>query len=334
MEQRIIDRFTPDVRAATAARYDLAPDELHELDGAESFIFRIFWGAEEFILRVGHTLRRSVALIQGEVDWMAYLHRHGAAMAAPVLSPRGALVEVIDDGQGGAFLATAFVHAPGGPPRGELWNPTLFAEYGRVLGRMHRVTRDYVPADPAWTRPQWDDDEWLFVFRYLPADQEAAHRYHERNLAEIRALPKDRDTYGLVHQDAHGGNFFVDADGGLTFFDFDDCAYTWFANDLAIVLFYAVANAPDRETAARAFLPPFLTGYRRECSLDPAWLQHFPKFLKLRELDLYALIHRDFDIDNLDHPWVRGFMEGRKARVNANTPYLDLDFGEFAVYLE
>lgn len=334
MEQRIRERFTPDILAATAARYALAAGDLHELDGAESFIFRFSRGTDAFILRVGHSIRRSVALIQGEVDWMSYLHRHGAAVAAPVLSPAGNLVEVIDDGQGGQFLATAFVHAPGGPPRGDAWNPTLFAEYGRVLGRMHRVTRDYMPPDPAWTRPQWDDDVMLLASSWLPPEEEVALRDYAQVLAELRALPKSRDTYGMVHQDAHGGNFFVDAAGRLTFFDFDDCVYSWFANDLAIVLFYAVTLAPDREAAARAFLPPFFQGYRREYSLDPAWLAHFPLFLKLRELDLYGAIHRDFDVNNLEHPWVRGFMDGRKARIDARAPYLELDFAEFAPYLE
>ena len=333
MEERIRTRFTPTVLATAAARYDLAPDDLHELDGAESFIFAFARGTDEFILRLSHSIRRSVDLIRGEVDWMTYLHGHGAAVAQPVLSPRGALVEIIDDGQGGQFLATAFAKAPGGPPRGVARNAVLAAEYGRVIGRMHRVTRDYAPPDPAWTRPHWDDDEMLLVFRFLPPTESAAHRDYLRVLDTIHALPQSRDTYGLVHQDAHGGNFFVDADGRLTFFDFDDCAYTWFANDLAIVLFYAVANDPDPEDAARAFLPPFLEGYRRESRLDPAWLEQFPHFLKLRELDLFAAIHRDFDVDNLDHPWVRGYMDGRKARIDAGRPYLDLDFRAFAPYL-
>lgn len=333
MEERIRTRLTPAILTAAAARYELAPADLHELDGFESFIFAFAQGGDEFILRLGHSIRRTVELIRGEVDWMTYLHRHGAAVARPVLSPRGALVEVIDDGQGGQFLATAFAKAPGKPPRGVARNVDLAREYGRVLGRMHRVTRNYAPPDPAWTRPHWDDDEMLLAFRFLPAEAAVAHRDYLRVLDAIHALPVSRDTYGLIHQDAHGGNFFVDAGGKLTFFDFDDCVYSWFANDLAIVLFYAVTNEPDPEEAARTFLPPFLEGYRREYHLEPVWLDHFPLFLKLRELDLYAAIHRDFDVNNLDHPWVRGYMDGRKARIDAGRPYLELDFREFAPYL-
>ena len=54
-----------------------------------------------------------------------------------------------------------------------------------------------------------------------------------------------RTTYGLIRQESHGNNFLVDDVGQITLFDFDDCAYSWFSNDIAIVLFYIVMNADD-----------------------------------------------------------------------------------------
>lgn len=326
MEQRIRDRFNGTILARTAARYGMASSDLAALDGAESYIFAFHRDDADYILRLGHSIRRSVPLIQGEVDWMRYLHGHGAAVAQPILSPDGNLVELIDDGRGGHFLATLFAKAPGGPPRGETWGPKLFEEYGRVIGRMHRVTRDYRPSEPTWLRPQWDDPMMLDALDFLPSGEEQAHAYFAQTLAAIRSLPKSDDTYGLIHQDAHGGNFFVDDEGRLTFFDFDDCVYSWFANDIAIVLFYAVTGEEEPEAFAQLFLQHFLRGYRTEYTIDPAWLRSFPLFLKLREIDLYAVIHRSFDVENLDHPWVIRYMDGRKARIDSDTPYLTLDF--------
>ena len=47
---------------------------------------------------------------------------------------------------------------------------------------------------------------------------------------------------------------------------------------------------------------PFLTGYSRENPLETRRLNGIPYFLKLREIDLYAVIHRSFDVENLDDP--------------------------------
>ncbi len=121
------------------------------------------------------------------------------------------------------------------------------------------------------------------------------------------------------------GNFFVDK-GHITLFDFDDSLYSWFVNDIAIVLFYAVRSWPDDEQSAFAhhFLDHFWQGYTQENQLSRDWLIHIPDFLKLRELDLYAVIHFSFDVNNLDDsPWVAKLMHNRKYRIERDIPYLD-----------
>src|SRR6185503_18451404 len=102
-------------------------------------------------------------------------------------------------------------------------------------------------------------------------------------------------SYGLIHQDAHQNNFFIDSDETITLFDFDDCVYSWFSNDLAIVLFYISMDAeelgfPSAAAFTQEFMPHFLRGYRRAYTLDLRWLKEIPVFLKLRELELYAVV--------------------------------------------
>lgn len=326
MESRIRERFTPAILADAAARFGADAESLQELDGAESFIFEFTRQGEPLILRIGHSLRRNVNLIHGEVDWINYLARGGAAVAAAVHSANANLVELIDDGVGDHYLATAFVKAPGAPPRWAELTPTFIEHYGQVIGRMHRLTKEYTPTQPAWRRPQWDDLTMTDAPNFLPESERYTQQQMRQLLDRLRQLPRDPAAYGLVHQDAHLGNCFVDGAGELTFFDFDDCCYTWFVNDLAIVLFYIVNGRDDPAAYAADFLPPFLRGYRRENHFDPQWFVHIPDFLKLRELDLYAFIHRSFDVTNLTHPWVARYMAGRKERIEADVPYLAFDF--------
>ena len=148
--------------------------------------------------------------------------------------------------------------------------------------------------------------------------------------AHLRGLPKETQSYGLIHQDAHGSNLVVDDAGRLTLFDFDECAYSWFANDIAIALFYAAVEEADGRAFTREFMRHFLRGYRQVASLDDKWLQEMPAFLKLREIELYTVMHRDFDVRNIDDPWCSHFMQGRKERIEHDVPFVDFDFGSLA----
>ena len=327
MEPRIRNRFNQQILAETAARYGVDVDRVHQLESAESYIYEFEQDGKSLILRIGHGLRRSVNLIQGEVDWINYLARGGAAVSPAMLSAEQKLVELIADEEGGHFLATAFVKAAGRPPTFADETPEHLERYGQAIGRMHRLTKSYQPADEAWRRPTWDDDIMQDLAGFLPPSEQLAQEKLVGQIEMIRTLPHDGDAYGLVHQDAHGGNFFVDDAGRLTFFDFDDCCYTWFITDIAMVLFYAALGRDEPAGYADAFLPHFLRGYQRENHFDPAWFAQIPLFLKLRELELFALIHRSNDVDNLTSPWEIYYMTGRKERIENDVPFLDLDFG-------
>lgn len=330
MDQLIRDRYTPAILAEAMRRYDIAPGEINQGDGFESYIYHFARRGERFILRLTHTHRRTAGLIYGEVDWINYLAAGGAGVARAVPSARGELVEEIDDGAGGRFLATAFVHAPGRPPWEVGWTPALMETYGRLIGRMHALTKDYEPANQAWRRQAWTPESESEIERILAAADPAIHDQYRALFERVNRLPRRRDSYGLIHFDAHSANFFVDDAGAITLFDFDDCNYNWFANDIAMVLFYMVTNTTDPPAVAAGFLPHFMRGYAAENKLDSSWAAPIPDFMKMREIDLYAVIMRSYGVgpgeaERIPHEWPRRFMTGRQARLAAGAPYLDYE---------
>jgi len=253
--------------------------------------------------------------------------------ARAILSENNRLVELVDDGQGEHFLATAFVRARGGHPKRADWTPRFYEVYGAMMGRMHALSKRYEP-DPSTWRPQWDDPIMLEVEQFLPPSEAITVDKYRVLIAHLRALSKDADSYGLIHQDAHTGNLFVDEAGNITLFDFDDCVYGWFIYDIAMALFYAVPfDLSGASCFTGEFMPPFLRGYRRENRLDPVWLKQLPYWLKMREIDLYAIVYRSFDVNNLDDPWVASYMEGRKQRIENDVPFIDFDFESLASHL-
>jgi len=333
VEPRIKARYSDGVLKEAMHRYGISGDRIRELDGFESFIYEFGRGSGDFILRIGHSARRSEALIHGEVDWMNYLAEGGAAVARAAPSLSGNLVEAFEDGHGEYFLATSFVKAEGKPPREAGWTPALFETYGEALGKMHALTKDYEPRDPAWKRPEWDDPEIQDIEANLPDTETGVVERYRALMEHLRSLPKDRDSYGLVHFDAHGSNFLVDQEGRITLFDFDDCSYGWFIYDIAIALFYMVAGREDDEAFIGEFMTHFFKGYRRRNRLDPKWLDEMPNFLKMREIDLYAVIHRSFDVENLENKWCARFMRNRKSRIEQGMPYVDFDFERLRAHL-
>ena len=333
MKERIKERYTQSILKEAMQRYGISDDRIRLLDGFESFIYEFERGGRDYILRVGHSLRRSVSLIRGELDWINYLAKGGASVAAGIRSRQGSLVEPIDDGQGGQFLASAFEKAKGTSPRSGEWTPPLIERYGGLLGRMHALSKHYRPPQAEWKRPQWNDPEMLEVERVLPpAEEPVLERFNEL-MERLQGLERDGESYGLIHQDAHGGNLFIDQAGQITLFDFDDCAYSWYMNDIAIVLFYAAMWEEDPAGFTHQFMSHFLRGYSRENRLDPVWLREIPHFLKLREIDLYAVIHRSFDVENLQDPWCAGYMRGRRERLKDGVPYIDFKFETLTEFL-
>lgn len=334
MEPNIRLRYSDNILNEVMRRYGISPDQIQQLDGFESFMYEYEHNDSPHILRISHSLRRSVGLIRGEVDWINFLSDGEVPVARAVESSSGNLVECIDDGQGEQFLATAFVKAKGKAPDDNTWNPALFENYGRAIGRMHRLSQHYQLPDAAWKRPEWDSAGMLEVENWLPPEEIEALYHFQQVKAHIDTLPKDSESYGLIHQDAHGGNFFVDQQGKLTFFDFDDCCYSWYINDIAIVLFYAVMwdreNDPARYT--RHFMTPFLRGYAQENRLSPHWLREIAYFLKLREIDLYAQIKRQFE-NWEDDAWCARYMAGRQEKIERHAPYIDFEFESLASLL-
>lgn len=332
MDQLIKDRYNDTILQEAMRRYGIAPDQIHSLDAFESFIYEFERDSHAYILRIAHSFRRSESLIQGEVDWINYLAEGGVSVAKAILSESGKLVEAIEDDWGGTFLVTAFVKAEGQPPW-DSWTPKLYESYGEMIGQIHTLSKQYQPKQVAWKRPDWNNVLFEFVERYLPESEAIAKKKYKDICRHVSTLAKDRESYGLTHQDAHGNNLFVDEMGQITLFDFDECAYNWFINEIAIVLFYIVQDAEDWCAFTEEFMSHFLRGYIRACPLDFVWLKEIPNFLKIREIELYAVMYRDFDVNNIDDEWCARFMHNRKSRIENDEPFIDFDFASLSTQI-
>lgn len=273
--------------------------EVKKLGDFENYVYETYQGEKAYILRITHSSHRSGTDILSELDWMQHLHRSGISVPEVYESRKGLLVETLPAGDGSEFYGCLYSKAAGEPVsvRSEKFDVQLFKAWGETTGLMHQATKGYKPADGIKTRDSWDEDEILEVEKYFPTGESQLVENARELLERIKKLPKDTDTYGLIHTDIHSGNFFYDGEK-IHVFDFDDACYHWFASDIAIPLFYSIFyQIPPEKQAERQqfgddFLAAFMEGYENKNRLPEGWKAQLPLFLMLRDVVLYAVLHK------------------------------------------
>lgn len=286
-----------------------------------------------FILRLTHPLYIDFELIPGETNWINYLADGGVRIPRAVPSDRGNLVEIIED-EDCPYAVVCFEKAKGQQIDFDDvndWNAGLFEKYGETIGRIHSLTKQYRPADRSLVRIQWHQQDWIANRNgYLPRSEARVREKYDELLKTLHRFPKDRDCFGLIHGDAHPWNVLYHQ-GNVILTDFDFCEHSWFASEIAIILFYAAmapARGMDQVTFAHHFLKSFMIGYRKENGMDGSWIRRIPDFLKLRMLSKYVLHYPEWESGIMTERRKSAFAEW-KRRIEGEIPYLGIDFSEF-----
>jgi len=298
-----------DVLETAARMFGTSKDRLGKFDdyeGCANLVYQYECDGQQRVLRISYRPDRPVERIQAELHFINYLAAGGVRLSQPLPSENGNLLEVIH-AAGMPFIAVSFIKGRGvrvpdndyryreGVPIQE-----YFQNWGQVLGQMHRLTKSYQPLSETIRRPEWDTWE---TFTGFPAKERlpVIYKKYERLIVELHALPKDVDSYGLIHYDFNDGNFSVDYDNGdMTVFDFDDCCYFWFIYDLACAWEGGIGRVMFRPlTERQAFMDRYMEqvmeGYTRENTLSAKWLNRIPLFLRL--IQMQELMHYLKDLD-------------------------------------
>ncbi|MEK4062665.1 MULTISPECIES: phosphotransferase enzyme family protein [Paenibacillus] len=135
-------------------------------------------------------------------------------------------------------------------------------------------------------------------------------------------------------QDWSGNWFLQNMDLIPPSFDFDEAEYSWFAEDIAVQLYYLVyvyggeEGKDSREDQARRFMAHFMKGYTRENTLEDYWMAQIPLFLMLREMIVYIGVFRNYDGDesfsSLNNQWLKDWIAESKQRIEQSIPIVDI----------
>ncbi len=319
MDRKTRELFRPQIAEEAAAIFDV--EITGEAQGFESFIFPAKRQDADCILRIAHTNRRSVELVEGEAEHVNNLHAKGISVPLFYSSVNGNVAELLSDG----FICSVMEKAKGKRPSFDDY-PDLAQRMGRFMAGYHEKGLNVLPG----RGKRYTIAEDIYHNRlFFPDDPAILDKYDEIG-GRILALPKDR-TYQIIHRDFHMGNFFID-NGQITLFDWDDCIFSWHADDIGVSLYYLMPTQCMKGEApeiAQKITERFVRAYLSIRPMDMDWLYELPLFVKYREMLLYGVILRSFGTD-LPTERLRTFMENRRQRLLDDIETYPIDFHAIA----
>ncbi|MGY5872880.1 MAG: phosphotransferase [Candidatus Thorarchaeota archaeon] len=294
---RMTERWLQTTLEETSTLYRFHVDKLVKLGGGfENKMFGFDAPENRLVVRVTPPGHKTLAEVKAEIDWLAYLSEHDAPVVRVIPSQNDTIVETVNT-DAGAISVVCFEWAPGRLVTKKDFSPELFQTWGEAVGMLHRLTKDYRPPSKKTERIHWFDDEYLNR-DLIPSDQDKVLKRFDALIDYFKDQPTSRDTFGLIHQDVHNANLFLD-EKRLTVLDFDDSVYGFFVFDIANALGFSIWEKPENTTNrefADFYLKHFMMGYERENHLDGLWVEDLPKALKLFEFIHYNAFNMDYDL--------------------------------------
>jgi Ser/Thr protein kinase RdoA (MazF antagonist) len=203
------------------------------------------------------------------------------------------------------------------------WSEDLFTKWGETMGRMHSLAKSF-DLNGENDGKQWNGNE-TFSQTTSTVSIDVEMRWN-RFYNELSQFLRDRESYGLIHNDLHQENFYMH-NGKLILFDFGDCEYNWFAYDIAISLYHAIQSVKsdkeeERREFAYRFTEAFIKGYMSQNALDNFWIIKIPYLLDFRQVFSYIYIVNHLDITNLANSQ-KQVLDRMKYKIENDVPYVN-----------
>ncbi|MDQ0172811.1 phosphotransferase enzyme family protein [Paenibacillus tundrae] len=183
------------------------------------------------LLRFAPVDEKDKSNIEAELAFLHELHRHqyGALEAVPAHTGEE-LVQVHTPW--GAYYASVFKRVPGISLARVDLDETIVHGYGQALGKLHNVSRQYVPEHTSrWTYTEVLN--WMQgVLAGFPDETEALNEVDAVRTV-LASWPVTKQNFGLIHYDFELDNVFYDQeDHAFYAIDFDDAMVHWYAMDV------------------------------------------------------------------------------------------------------
>ncbi|MGE6669536.1 phosphotransferase enzyme family protein [Paenibacillus xylanexedens] len=253
-------------------------------------------GRESLILRVSFLPDRKREDYIAELEYVRYLFEHGASVSNVVSSKKGHLLEEITYDHN-TFFICLFNKAKGkllvenhyqyreGVPLSE-----YYYNSGKVLGRMHQLSKGYTPVHRR--HHLIDNYSGEYIDNLVPESFPLLKEKMVELLNTLQGLDTNQETFGMIHFDYNDGNYSIDFDTGqITVYDFDNSCFGWYMYDLADLWTHGVGwiqfepDADKRKQFMDDYFQTALAGYTSETKIEDSMLEKLPLFIQITLLE-------------------------------------------------
>ena len=249
-------------------------------------------GEKKYILRISTLDDRTEEDYLAETEFVHYLAANGASVADVIPSANGKLVERMEE-NGKPIYISLFMYAPGMliSDNGYRYREGVsLSEYfyntGKTLGKIHALSKVYQASHRR--ADYYEKYNMAYIGKLIPDTYAELKEAINERLKEFRKLPRDEESFGLVHFDFSDGNYHVDMTSGkITAFDFDNAIYCWYMFDLANLWTHGVGwcmfepDSEKRRMFMKEYFDTVLEGYRSETTLSKEWEDHLMLFIDM-----------------------------------------------------
>jgi Ser/Thr protein kinase RdoA (MazF antagonist) len=248
--------------------------------------------SEAKIIRIIYLKDRSLKDILGETEYIRYLFDNGGSVSNVISSVKGNLVEEIIV-KGHTFYVSLFDKAKGiqladnnyqyreGVPLSE-----YFYSCGKVLGKLHQLSKEYNPVHRRYTF--FDKYNAEYINKLIPDSYALLKVKLKDHLKVLEELDQSPELFGMVHFDYSDGNFIIDYNtGDITVYDFDNSCFCWYMYELANLWVHGVGwvqfepDVSKRKKFMEEYFETVLTGYRSETQIEDSMLDKLPLFIQV-----------------------------------------------------
>jgi Ser/Thr protein kinase RdoA (MazF antagonist) len=291
MEQVIHDAFTPEL-LTQACNFFAIQDEPKFIRYFENFVYDVRRDDVDCILRITHSSHRITEQVSAEIHWLNYMVENGVSASPALRAPTGSYVFRMNAAKG-YFTASLFLKAEGVHGKQAELSGDHYFILGRLIGKTQRLSKQYKVPWHLPSRNHWFEESYNDARKFLPTSDEPIVLLIETHIAKVKAWKTSPDNYGIIHSDAHPGNFFVDG-SQITLFDFDDVHYNFFVCD-AVTIFFSILSwqteSGNRHQLAATLQRQFWLGFNEQSSIDDIWLERIPDLILLRIMGIYVVLH-------------------------------------------
>jgi len=315
------------IASIAANKFGTTYSNLSKIEGGyQNFIYEYEHEDRSYILRITSASTRTMDQVESELDFIVHLSKNNVPASMPIASIDDRYLEEITDGKD-TYYVTSFEKAPGRHMKYPeyLESPDVFRKLGFITGNLHNASRTFPKKNNK--RITWEDNYYLKNYQQFISEEETGKLTSIRKQIEvIENIPKQGDSFGLIHGDINIGNFFFDK-GNITLFDFDECQKSWYVEDIAIQLYYTLYvfcndSIDLRIKKADEFMENFMEGYNSVARIDSRMMEFIPQFLILREMIVHVGINKMWDFSSLN-AWQEDYYRDSSERIRKRMPIVE-----------